>query len=441
MIADCLLLIGDCKRQIADCGLRIADCNSSQAISNQPSAISNLSFRRRRRGLSYLEVLIAAGIALMGILGAVALFPVAILNMQKGQVVDQMAAIGPSALNGAKALGVTDSSNWLAYNAGIWNVSGVPQAQPSALNLPAQPGMWISLCFDPRFAAESTPPGSPAYPAPYLFPFQPQVNADDVRMARLTLRSTPGSFMPMSVAQARNLFKVADDLMFLRPDDATVPAQQLPIESSGPVPAVRRNYMADYEYIVTLTPSLRGVPVGYVPNDPTPYSYVLGGVNLPESLPMDVPSEYTMSAVVFYKRQVSLNAYIPGDNKEPDAERVTNVVSFWNSGFNGGDITIQCRTPIGSAVGNELEVHQGDWVMLSGNMYAQNAPRKFLGPLFQWYRVASVNGDSYPDATSTYHQRDLTLDGPDWPTTLVPTTQLSIISGVVGVFSTPVQVK
>ena len=51
--------------------------------------------QRQRRGLSYLEVLIAAGIALTGILGAIAMFPVAILNMQKGQVVDVMASVGP----------------------------------------------------------------------------------------------------------------------------------------------------------------------------------------------------------------------------------------------------------------------------------------------------------------------------------------------------------
>src|SRR5213076_568853 len=67
---------------------------------------------RHRRGLSYLEVLIAAGIALTGILGAVALFPVAILNLQKGLIVDVAAAVGPSSLETAPALGVTTTSNW-----------------------------------------------------------------------------------------------------------------------------------------------------------------------------------------------------------------------------------------------------------------------------------------------------------------------------------------
>jgi hypothetical protein len=62
-----------------------------------------------------------------------------------------------------------------------------------------------------------------------------------------------------------------------------------------------------------------------------------------------------------------------------------------------------------------------------------------MGPLFHWYRVASVNGESYAGGSGSL--RDLTLDGPDWPVALIPKTQLTIVSGVVGVFSTPVQVK
>src|SRR5688572_22487804 len=97
----------------------------------------------QRRGLSYMEVLIAAGIGLTGILGAVAMFPVAILNMQKGVVVDMMAAAGPSSLDQGKTLRVNDSRNWLMNDAfvgaptGYWNqtadayfaipIAGTPQ--------------------------------------------------------------------------------------------------------------------------------------------------------------------------------------------------------------------------------------------------------------------------------------------------------------------------
>jgi hypothetical protein len=404
--------------------------------------------RGRRRGLSYLEVLIAAGIALTGILGAVALYPVAIMNLQKGQVIDVMASAGPSALHSGEALGVTRTSSWLAYDpAGRqWTRTGFITTTPSPpTNLPARPGMWHSFCFDPRFAAEGSPATPTAAFEPSLFPFKPSGNVDDVRMARLTLRRNPDSgtdFNPLGIAQSRLLFKVENDLIFERPTDKVAPALQLPIQrDDGNV--VRRNYMGDYEFVITMTPSLRGIPVGFGPNPAlNPISYVLGGGNVPnEPMPMDRPTEYLMSAVVFYKRQVALNSYLSPDRNEPEAERVSDVFTFWNSGFNGGDLTIQSRTAIASSLGNELEVHSGDWVLLSGNMYcAPPAQRKFMGPHFQWYRVASVNGDSY-DGGGGFHRRDLTLDGPDWPVTLVPNTQLSIISGVVGVFSAPVQVK
>lgn len=402
---------------------------------------------RPRRGLSYLEVLIASGIALTGILALLALFPVAILNLQKGQITDNIAAIGPSALRSGRAVGVTDSSNWLAYNGTTWTQAGFLTTTPAPAALPGLPalqpwphGRWHSLCFDPRFAASA--PAAGAGFVPGQFPYTPRstsLGINDVRMVRATLRAAPGTAIPgpMSTAQARNLFKVPDDLIFERPPDATVPALQLPIQRSD-LAVVRRNYMADYEYVITMTPNLRGIPVAYNPANPglNPISFTFSGLAPNEPMPMDIPTEYTMSAVVFYKRQVDLSTRIPGDRNEPDAERVTDVTAFHNSGFNGGDITTRARS---TANGNELEVHQGDWVLLSGNMYTQSVPRKFMGPLFQWYRVASVNGDSYTVAANQF--RDLTLDGPDWPTALIPNTQLSIISGVVGVFSTQVQVK
>ncbi len=78
--------------------------------------------------------------------------------------------------------------------------------------------------------------------------------------------------------------------------------------------------------------------------------------------------------------------------------------------------------------------------MLGGNMYSipnpPAAPRKFLGTLFHWYRVVAVNGDPYGPGQQL---RDLTLDGPDWPANLMANgTQMTIVSGVVGVFTTTV---
>ena len=178
-----------------------------------------------RRGVSYLEVLIAAGIALTGIMGAVALLPVAILNMQKGVVVDTMACIGPSALSTAPSLGVNQRSNWLVYNMASknWDLSvDAPGAFPGGMPntpLPASDtGRWASYCFDPRFAAEGAPASIIAGAFdPRFFPYKPKVAPlADVRMLRTTLRREPYSanYTPLAVAPARLLFKVSDDLIF-----------------------------------------------------------------------------------------------------------------------------------------------------------------------------------------------------------------------------------
>jgi hypothetical protein len=415
-------------------------------------------------------VLIAAGIALTGILGAVAIFPVAILNMQKGVQVDAAAYIAPSALEQASAIGVTRPFSWLAYNggSGTWNISGIPTTPPGGAPLPAMFGPfpatvvapYASYCFDPRFAAECAPnTGVPGAFSPGLFPFKPSTGLNDVRMARYTLRRNPYSivdFNPMQVSQARLLFKMSDDLIFERPTDLTAPAIQ---RHSDPMNSffgnggwiqddnandLRRNFMADYEYIITMTPNIRGVPYGQSPGFPPTY-YALDGSTGIEPFPMENPTEYVMSAVVFYKRQTQLNTYIPSDPNDPEVERVTDVVAFAGNGVNGGDVTIQARNP----AAKELRIHEGDYVMLSGNTYSISPfppQRKFLGPRFQWYRVVAVNGDSYPNGGNI--QRDLTLDGPDWPVNpatgvLVPPglTQLTIVSGVVGVVSTVVELQ
>lgn len=414
-----------------------------------------------RRGLSYLEVLIAAGIALTGILGAIAMFPVAVLNMQKGIVVDTIASIGPGALANASSVGINEPTNWVVYNpgTGYWDFRAdlymVNSTPVNPTLLPQSDGPWTSLCFDPRFCAEMTETG-PAVPiagtmVPRYFPYKPKANANDARMLRLTLRRDPNSamFQPLSVAQSRLLFKVSDDLMFAKPSD--LPARQEYLEST--TAPQRRNYLADYEYIVTLTPNLRGVPAAT-----NGQSFANGG-GVGEAMPLEpLHNGRLMSVVVFYKRQVALGTYITPTEQDPESERVVDVIRFPGNGFAGGDVIIQSRTMNGFA--SELEMHEGDYVMLSGNAFSfsvdnmGNPQRKFLGPQFRWYRVAATSGAPYLHS-SGFYRRYVSLDGPDWLVTstnnpmaadpddqtqinpnasFIPTTQMSIVTGVVGVF-------
>lgn len=389
-----------------------------------------------RRALSYLEVLIAAAIALTGLLGVVAMFPVAILNMQKGVVVDTMAAVAPSALDQASAMGALEQRNWLLHdyygpNTGAWNV---PATLAIGAPAPAGPPLplidntpWASFCIDARFAAEMPATPASATVAPHLFPYYPRnpaqaVAINEARMLRVTLKRNPGETapVPMSIAHSRLMFKVSDDLIFDKPGDATLPATQNFILGGAAPVNQRRNYMADYEFIVTRSPRIDGVPVY---SDGTSYNRLVAGGGQAirhEVVPIQL---YTTSVVVFYKRRARLDAIVPTVANDPAAERIVPVATFYSGGLSGGDVQIQ------SAVEDELLLHEGDWVMLSGNRYDGNGT--FLGPLFQWYRVVSLSTTTLNGAN---YERDVSLEGGDWPAG-VP-AQMTILTGAVGVFET-----
>lgn len=401
-----------------------------------------------RRGLSYLEVLIAAGIALTGLLGVIAIFPVAVLNMQKGVVVDVMASAGPAALANIGAYGINDPKQWIFSNGGTPTSVETLSTDP-ALNYSYRAdvqgrrwhnniGTLESFCFDPRLIAELT--STPAGFVPGTFPYVPIAVATDVRMRRLTLardQSQPFNKMPLTIQQSRLLFKVQDDLIFNRPEDnmGQLPAQQTYLRNNADL-GQRRDYLADYEYVLTAVPSrhLSGTIVGN--------------------------GFYDMTAVFFHDRQARLETILTTVADEPEAERLVDVVEMPGNGYAGGEVLIQTRT---NRPESDLELHEGDYVMLQAMTYSppgvdyltvgSYAP---TGSLFRWYRVTQV-GQSF--AAGAAFQRYVTLDnGTDWPVqppvagvayniTPIPsqaavnagavTTRMTIVSGVVGVFHKP----
>jgi hypothetical protein len=406
----------------------------------------------RRRGLSYLEVLIAAGIGLTGILGAVALFPLAAANMRKGVVADCAAYIGPSAEQQASVTGALNPNRWLMNDrafggtTGLWGFNGTTAiTASSAMGYPtnaaglntatglwgAGVGYWASYCIDPRFCAEMSPIAAPAGDVPYTFPYTASQNASDVRMVRVTLPNSPSSTLAASAGQARLLFKVSDDLIFDRPKDAL---GQLPASQGYLIDNTntnqRRDYMAEFEYLLTLTPRMVGIPVFQDVNT----GALLNSQSNPEPVPFERPTQYSLSVVVMHQRQPLLNTIVPGTANDTEAERVLDVVSpggFLGNGIGGGDVLVQSRA---GRPATDTVVHEGDWVMLSGMLYVtdSNGP-KIAGPIFRWYRVTSLQGEAFPQGG--VYQRYLTLDGPDWPVSNVPNgTQMTIVSGVVGVY-------
>lgn len=411
-----------------------------------------------RRGLSYLEVLIAAGIALIGMLGAIAIYPVAISNLQKGVTADTTAVIGPSVLESVSILKADQPAQWLFSDAGtlvpVESASYSPRADVQGRKWHASISPTDCLCFDPRYVASVASWDAAQYD-PTLFPHIALTQDASPRMRRVTLSRVLGG-AAMSTAQARLLFKVQDDLLFERPtgsvtlsngdvaDGATLPAKQRMLDDQ------RRDYFADYEFVITAVPNTEArepgpVIIGYepdilYPSQPdhrrpifAPYVYDPANVFLAGT------GYYDLSVVIFRGRQPDLVQIIDygGDERNIEAERLCNI-SFLTAGYGGGDVTVSLRPgrPI-----SDLNIVNSTWALVSGIetvTYTPPAPltppATLTRPVFQWYRVAEFsevyNGDS----------RDLTLEGADWPAN---TTNLrcTLVTGVVGVFSKRVQLQ
>jgi type II secretory pathway pseudopilin PulG len=419
---------------------------------------SSTFHRKRRRGLSYLEVLIAAAIGLVGTLGAVALFPVAFMQLQRGLEADNANALGESAVNAASAMGLGNSRRWMVSTA-----SGVAYTQLENNAYPTRqdtgyrhwnPGVAAlsSFCIDARFVSELNNANNQE---PWLFPFVPRKNIggsinNDARMWRISLANPNNNALVLSQEQARLWFRSADDLIFNRDaKDANGPLPALQSYMTFPDPGGsktnlpgRRDYMAEYEWIATLTPKLNGQTGNSVNS-----------------------GEYVMSVVVLHNRRPRLDTILvnsgASDNFAED-ERVADVTTFYGNGIGGGDILVQTRehsnlTP-NRHIEADLQVRENDWAMLSGMLYSNAAnpattPPTPVAPLFQWYRVTGVQAEtSGPNAASAY-EKQFTLQGADWPldTTrglyVLPATapnyftQITFVSGVVGVFERTIRLE
>ncbi len=97
----------------------------------------------RRRGLTLLEVLIAIFVLLFGLLGVLALIPVAMYRMNQALTADRATAVAQAAMEEIKVRGMLDPAMWVRRNSGSW-----------ALVTTATFG--ASYAIDPWFIAQTT---------------------------------------------------------------------------------------------------------------------------------------------------------------------------------------------------------------------------------------------------------------------------------------------
>ena len=410
---------------------------------------------RPRRGLSTLEVMVSIGIAMIGLLGALALMPVAGSLASRGLSADRMARVGTNAVEEFDIRGFRSPTFWVRRGPdGLYPVNPLTDATLAG----------TSFCIDPRFYAINTDHGSyPPYnvltaPGANLNPvLAPQVDAGYFpyyqpagfpRMIRISLlrsndvplplawtAGTPAMYpinsvvsAQMSLLQANDIFSGRDDLAFRRPDDNTLPPQQVfsPIANPlfGSNEVARREYNAQLSWLATVAPKATA-----------------SNTDL-----------YTLSIVVFHQR----NAGFPlpraidytGTRPAVQTERLLNV-TFVRGDFSAKDLVLTTRPFLNGypdAAKAELDVQEGDWLMLSASTPSGQG-------LFRWCRVIDTDSEPLPVIPLTPGgpwKRGVVIDGPDWlsesyrnTSTGLPLfpTQATLVTGVIGVFEKTIRLE
>jgi prepilin-type N-terminal cleavage/methylation domain-containing protein len=338
-----------------------------------------------RRGVSLLEVLISILIVSIGLLAALTVFPVASAIAKKGEVADNVAVMGRSAIHDFDTRGMRQPARWMAWN----QAAGAYQNYAPTFN--------ESFCIDPRgMAANSATPL-----AIEAFPYS--ATAVQPRMRRLTLASGAGG--PMSLPLANSIFQLDDDLTVVRPADSSLPA-------FGTVTDGVRTSNGHFSWMATVVPQLE---LHNGPATPIP----------------TLQQDYILSVVIFHDR--------PGDMLagDPIHERVVtcDFADAGGTGFAGGEVYLTWaapQTPANDTFAEDVQLHlrAGEWVMLARGVQHASGP---VFPTFRWYKVADCDREPEYHAAESHYALAASLAGPDWDTSPGETIAV-LMEGVVGVY-------
>ena len=404
-----------------------------------------------RRGVTLLEIMFSIGVVMVGLLGVLALLPLAAHQAQKGLIANRAALAGRNALHEFEARGMRDPKTWMFYFPG----GGTPPAAPAQKGMyrmrpPGETplgwfrdpmtGEWTfspatpqAVCIDPRFIAanggfaQSSPYISSSFPYYELQPGMPPANQP--RMSRITLWSgvaLPGTSTPraMTTARANQVFVVDDDLMFDLPTDGTDEPNQI-FGSAGADGRWGEAGLDDDNNGVVDDSS----EAGWAGTDDvmTQRQYE-GAFSWLATLAPESNDLYTLSVVVFYQRDATLDM-------NENSERLVQVATFLNSGIGGGDVVLETRP---GRPQTDLELNPNDWLMLAAN--------SFDGQKFRWYRVVAADTEVTETNNGTW-QRYATLSGPDWnriewlpPAAIFP-TQATIMNDIVAVYERVIRLE
>ncbi len=453
-----------------------------------------------RRGISILEVLFAMGVVAIGLLGVMAIVPVGLHLVGKGQVSDRSSRAGQNALREFQTRGMARADQWLyfhphpavgwtrvTWNPGLDNSWGAPgdDDNDGLPNTDAEAG-WpnsddvltdypipgAAFAIDPRFLASRTLPPEvatprlnferlgPTQPNGNEFPYrqQPQLTRGFERpllkMRRVSLKrfplissNDPRGRLPLGKAHADQLFMLNDDLVFELPQENEPPEQQY-TWMVGPDGAWGVDTVDDDRINGTDDPGEAGWPgsddVPVMREFEGEYSWMATMVPKRDQVGL-TSDQYILSIVVFHNRD-------PLMEMNQTNERVAYIrqADFHSDGFSGGDVTLHAYTRSPNPT-NDLQARAGDWVLLS-TLLAH--PVRGPSPYFRWYRVAQAGDVEDLSVTNMVNiSREVTLEGPDWPLAAIiphpnPTfenerdhTRVTLVSNVVAVYERSITIE
>jgi hypothetical protein len=332
-----------------------------------------------------MEVLLSIFVLSIGLLGVVALIPVAGHQTEEGARNDRLAAAGRRSFREFMVREMHKSVNWRQP---IWRPAGTDRAKPVPyLKMPTLGGndtpVSIAFCIDPvglELGGEAAD----------IFPVRNTANPQMGFMNRISLGQLNGQLETplrrMRRPQIDEIFYFQDDLEFQLSDNAAGPTQIFLPDQTNPL---KRYPKEQFSWMAMLVPSAT-----------TDFN------------------TYTLYTIVFQGR----NAFEP--------ERAAWVVML-SSGLGGGDFELK----------GSVELSSGDWVMLCRAPLATSfgppggggllGARKGEGS-FAWYRVVAAD------------QKYVTLNGPDWAPNIPPpygADYLVVAPHVVGVYAKTVRLQ
>ncbi|HEV7282117.1 MAG TPA: hypothetical protein VGN57_18080 [Pirellulaceae bacterium] len=338
-----------------------------------------------RRGITILEVLIAAGVLAIGMLGVMAMIPLIAMRLREGEIADRSAILSRNAVEELQVRGWTDPYRWRWYLADGTYV--VPTGSGSFT-----PPQRTAICIDPLGMASMT--GGTTVRSFFPYNGDATVTLHRVTPFDLVGYATPDDEPGYSInrAIAETALESEDDLLFERPESRMdLPTQTFPtsageLQTSGvaaadyPQHQTRRMAQRDYSYLATLVPL-------DVPTTTVAPAFSDNG-------------NYLMSVAVFAQRGRDYA------NQEHVGFINPATGGFQSSGISGGDVVIDCSLDT-----EMLNLAKGDWVMLSTpqQTVTVSGVTRYIPSYHRWYQI--IEAVPYVAGTT----REVTLAGSDWP--------------------------